>query len=61
MTRRMCLISLRKNIKEKRCSLQDGFVCEHVTDIIITVQNNSDTAVTVNEGDSLCYINYYAN
>ena len=58
MTRGMCLISLRQELKLKRCSLQDGTVSEDVADIIITIQNNSESAVIINEGDSLCYINY---
>jgi hypothetical protein len=59
MTRGMCLISLRQDIKERRCSLQDGTVCENVEDIIITIQNNSDNLVTINEGDSLCYVTHH--
>jgi hypothetical protein len=59
ITRGICLVSLRQDIKEKRCSLQDGTVSEDVEDIIITIQNNFDCIVTINEGDSLCYINYY--
>lgn len=58
ITRGVCLISLRQAIKEKRCSLQDGTISEDVQDIVITIQNNSDSVVTLNEGDSLCYINY---
>ena len=58
MTRGMCLISLRQELKLKRCSLQDGTVPEDVADIIITIQNNSESVVIVNEGDSLCYIIY---
>jgi hypothetical protein len=53
-----CLVSLRQNIIAKGCSLQDGTVSEDVEDIIITIQNNSDTAVIIKERDSLCYIMY---
>lgn len=61
ITRGMCLISLKQDMKQKGCSLQDGTVSEDVEDIIITIQNNSDDAVaTINEGDSLCYVNYVA-
>lgn len=59
MTRGVCLVSLRQELKQKRCSLQDGTISEDVDDIIITIQNNSDSVVTINEGDSLCYVNYY--
>ena len=58
MTRGICLISLRQELKLKRCSLQDGTVSEDVEDIIITIQNNSESEVVINEGDSLCYIIY---
>jgi len=59
MTRGMCSISLRQRLKEMRCSLQDGVVSENVEDILVTIQNNSDTIVTINEEDSICYINYH--
>jgi len=58
MTRGICLISLRQYIKEKRCSLQNAIVSENVDDIIITIQNYSDSDVTIQSGDSLCYVNY---
>jgi hypothetical protein len=52
----VCSVSLRQNLKVKRCSLHDGFVAEPVDDIIVTIQNNSDDAVTILKGDSLCFI-----
>lgn len=55
----ICLISLRQKIKEMRCSLQDGAVSENVEDILVTIQNNSDTMVTIDEGDAICFVNYY--
>jgi dUTPase len=58
MARGMCFISLRQDLKEKRCSLQDGTVCEDVDNVIITIQNNSDSPVRINEGDSLCYVTF---
>src|SRR6218665_1828174 len=58
MTRGICLISLRQYIKEKGCSLQNAIVAENVDDIIISIQNYSDSDVTINKGDSLCYVNY---
>jgi len=57
--RGVCLVSLRQAIKEKRCSLQDGTISEDVEDIVVTIQNNSDSVVIINEGNSLCYINYH--
>lgn len=61
MTRGMCLISLRLKIKEKWCSLQVWIVSEDVEDIMITIQNNSDSNVILKVGDSLRYVIYYAN
>jgi hypothetical protein len=58
MARGMCFISLRQNLKEKRCSLQDGTVSEDVDNIIVTIQNNSDSPVIINEEDSLCYVTF---
>jgi len=59
MTGGVCLVSLRQSIKERRCSLQDGEVSEDVVDdIIVSIQNNSDSLVTINGGESLCYVNY---
>lgn len=59
MTRAVCLVSLRQVIKEKGCSLQDGTISEDVEDIVITIQNNSESVVSIDKGDSLCYINYH--
>lgn len=54
--RGMIFISLKQDLKIKRCSLQDGVVSESVDDIIVTIQNNSDIEVLINAGDSLCYV-----
>src|SRR6218665_2602163 len=59
MTRGVCLVSLRQAIKEKGCSLQDGSISEDVEDIVITIQNNSESVVSIDKADSLCYINYH--
>ena len=59
MTRGICLISLRQEIKTRRLSLHDGTVSEDVDDIIITIQNNSEKIVNLLKGASLCYINYH--
>ena len=56
LRRGVCSVSLRQSLKEKRCSLQDGFVAESVDDIIVTIQNNSDVAVIIVAGESLCFI-----
>ena len=53
-----CLISLRQEIKARNVSLQDDIISEDVVDIMITIQNNSETLVTIPKGSSLCYVNY---
>ena len=59
MSAGLCLISLKQSIKEQRCSLQNEVVSDDVVDdIIVTIQNNSDSVVTINAGDSLCRVNY---
>ena len=52
----VCWVSLKQNLKEKRCSLLDGIIAESVDDIIVTIQNNSDVAVDIVKGDSLCFL-----
>ena len=58
MSKGMLLVSLKQDIKYKRCSLQNEAVLESVDDIIITVQNNSDDSVSINAGDVLGFIHY---
>jgi hypothetical protein len=60
MTDGICLVSLKQELKQKRCSLQDGIVAqaEVIDDIIVTILNNSEHEVIINEGDSLFYVNY---
>jgi len=54
--RGLVFVSLKQSLKVKRCSLQDGVVSETVDDIIVTIQNNSDTAVTINAAEPLCCV-----
>jgi hypothetical protein len=61
LIRGVCIVSLRQSLKEKQCSLQDGFVAESVDDIIVTIQNNSDTEVNINEDESLCFVSHQSN
>src|SRR6218665_2688556 len=52
MTRGVCLVSLRQVIKVKGCTtLQDGTITEDVEDIVITIQNNSESLVSIDKGD----------
>jgi len=57
----ICLVSLRRDLKENGCVLQDGVVSENVGDVVINIRNDSDSPVTIPEGDSLCYVNYTVN
>jgi len=61
MTKGKSIVSLRNKIIDKGCVLEDGTILEDVEDIIITIQNNSDSTVIIREGDSLCFIYYYVN
>lgn len=54
------IVSLKQSLKEKRCSLQDGFIGESVNDVIITIQNNADVAVTIQAGESICLLSHHA-
>ena len=54
----VCSVSLKQSLKEKKCSLQDGIIAESVDDIIVTIQNNSDVAVDIVEGESLCFVTH---
>lgn len=52
------LAALKHELKVKRLSMQNEAIAETTSDIIVTIQNNSDVPVTVNAGDSLCYVGY---
>ena len=57
----LCLVSLKQEHKERLISLQNEIIIseKEVPNIIITLQNNSDTYVTIREGDSLCFVDYH--
>ena len=58
------IVSLHHELKKVRCSIQNESVVESIPDIIISIQNNSDREITINEGDTLCYLmflNYNLN
>ena len=58
MTNGITFVSLKQDLKYLRCSLQNETILESVDDIIITIQNNSNTVVVIDEGRPLCYIHY---
>ena len=52
------LISLANSIKLKKLNIQNESVAENTNDVFFILRNNSDEAVTINEGDELCYFTY---
>ena len=58
MSKGMVLVSLKQNLKYQRCSIQNEIILESVPDIIISIQNNSDTNVVLEENTPLCFVHY---
>jgi len=57
MTRGWCGISLRQEILASGCALQgEGIVTGDIADIVVTISNDSDSVVTIIEGDLICII-----
>jgi hypothetical protein len=54
----VCLVSLAQSLKEKLCSLQDGFITVSVDDMIVTIQNYSDSVVLLQAGVELCHVTH---
>jgi hypothetical protein len=52
------LISLFDKLKAARCSLMNESVAAPTSNIITTIQNNSDKAVVINKGDEICYLSF---
>ena len=47
------IVSLHHELTKVRCSIQNESVVESIPDKIISIQNNSDKEITINEGDTL--------
>ena len=58
MRRGWCHLSLRQEIQASGCRLQDDVVSKNAEDIVVTILNDSDSEVIVNEGDLLCFIRH---
>ena len=56
MRRGWCKVQLKQEIQESACGLQDDVVSKNTEDIVITILNDSDSEVVINEGDSLCLV-----
>ena len=54
----MIFTSLKQELKQQGCSLQNETICESVSDIIMTIQNNSDADVIITENTSFCFVHY---
>ena len=54
MRRGWCKVQLKQEIQN--CGLQDDVVSKNTEDIVITILNDSDSEVVINEGDSLCLV-----
>ena len=52
------LISLDHKLKASRCSLMNESVAAPTSNIITTIQNNSDKIVKINKGDEICYLTF---
>ena len=58
MSKGMVLASLKQELKYKKCCLLNETILESVDDIIITIQNNSDTPVEIERNTPFCYVHY---
>ncbi len=58
MSEGIAFISLKHQLKLKRCSIQNETVFESVDNILISIQNNSTQDVVISPGQGLCYIHY---
>ena len=52
------LISLDHKLKASRCSLMNESIAAPTSNIITTIQNNSDKIVTISKGDEICYLTF---
>lgn len=50
------LISLKQEIKLRKCSIRNETVLESVDNILIILENHSKEAVIINEGTPLCFV-----
>ncbi len=54
MRRGWCKVQLKEEIQN--CRLQDDVFSKNTEDFVITILNDSDSEVVVNEVDALCYV-----
>jgi len=59
MRRGSCQVSLRQEIQASGCVIQEGeLFSRNVADIVITILNNSDSVVSILEGDPLGFVDH---
>ena len=58
MSQGVVLTGLANSLKNKRCSLQNEVSLENVEDIVITIMNNSNEIVDIQENGLLCRVCY---
>ena len=52
------LVSLMNDLKLLKCTLANESVVADCDDVIISIHNNSNKTVTLNEGDEMCNLTY---
>ena len=58
MSEGVVLVALAYSLKNKRCSLQNEVSLEDTEDIIITITNNSNEIVDIQQHELLCRVCY---
>ena len=58
MSEGVVLSALANSLKNKRCSLQNEVSLEDAEDIVITITNNSNEIVDIQESELLCRVCY---
>lgn len=58
LIRGVCSVSLRRALREKRCSSHNVLIAESVDDMIVTVRNNFDVVVSIAEEESLSFVSH---
>ena len=58
MSSGMVLTTLKQSLKMKQCSAQNEVILENAEDVLINIRNNSNEIVTIEEGESLCFLHY---
>ena len=58
MSEGVVLVALANSLKNKRCSLQNEVNLEETENIVITLTNNSNEIVDIQEHELLCRVCY---